>query len=182
MKAAFLTGHGGNEVVTIGERERPPRAPGELTPVSVFNALLATRESTDDTVDLDGARLLVEHRADGRFLKRHRREGLPHAGYTEEYNVNPPGGSRSATETQREERIPADVAFVVGEDGWYSGIDQIRIAYVPGPALTPETLVDLIENVCFCANDDSEADSWDTQHEHFLRDARELAADRKSVV
>ena len=67
-------------------------------------------------------------------------------------------------------------AFVVGEDGWYSGVDQIRIAFVPGPALTPETLVDLIENVCFCASDDSEADSWDTQHEHFLRDARELAA------
>jgi hypothetical protein len=81
-----------------------------------------------------------------------------------------------ASETQREERIPADVAFVVGEDGWYSGVDQIRIAYVPGPALTPEALVDLIENVCFCASDDSEADSWDTQHEHFLRDARELAA------
>ena len=36
-----------------------------------------------------------------------------------------------------------------------AGIDQIRIAYVPGPALTPETLVDLIENVCFCASDDS---------------------------
>lgn len=81
-----------------------------------------------------------------------------------------------ASETQREERIPADVAFVMGEDGWYSGVDQIRIAFVPGPALTPETLVDLIENVCFCASDDSEADSWDTQHEHFLRDARELAA------
>ena len=81
-----------------------------------------------------------------------------------------------ATETAREERIPADVAFVVNEDGWYSGINQIRIAYVPGDDLTPETLVDLIENVCFCASDDSEADSWDTQHEHFLRDARELAA------
>ena len=42
--------------------------------------------------------------------------------------------------------------------------------------LQVNTLVDLIENVCFCASDDSEADSWDTQHEHFLRDARELAA------
>jgi len=76
-----------------------------------------------------------------------------------------------ATETQREERIPADVAFVVNEDGWYSGVDQIRIAYVPGPDLPPDVLVDLIENVCFCASDDSEADSWDTQHEHFLRDS-----------
>lgn len=30
MKAAFITGHGGNEVVTIGERPRPVREPGEV--------------------------------------------------------------------------------------------------------------------------------------------------------
>ena len=30
MKAAFITGHGGNEVVSVGERPRPPRAPGEV--------------------------------------------------------------------------------------------------------------------------------------------------------
>ena len=30
MKAAFLTGHGGNEVVTVGERPLPPRAPGQV--------------------------------------------------------------------------------------------------------------------------------------------------------
>ncbi|WP_298431555.1 zinc-binding dehydrogenase [Ottowia sp.] len=30
MKAAFLTGHGGNEVVTVGECPLPPRAPGQV--------------------------------------------------------------------------------------------------------------------------------------------------------
>ena len=30
MKAAFLTGHGGNEVVQVGERPLPARAPGEV--------------------------------------------------------------------------------------------------------------------------------------------------------
>ncbi len=30
MKAAYLTGHGGNEVVTVGERPLPPRATGEV--------------------------------------------------------------------------------------------------------------------------------------------------------
>ncbi len=30
MKAAFLTGHGGNEVVAVGERPLPARAPGEV--------------------------------------------------------------------------------------------------------------------------------------------------------
>ena len=30
MKAAYLTGHGGNEVVTVGDRPLPQRAPGEV--------------------------------------------------------------------------------------------------------------------------------------------------------
>ncbi|WP_068809366.1 zinc-binding dehydrogenase [Thauera phenolivorans] len=30
MKAVFITGHGGNEVVEVGERERPARRPGEV--------------------------------------------------------------------------------------------------------------------------------------------------------
>ncbi len=30
MKAAYLTGHGGNDVVTVGERPMPARAPGEV--------------------------------------------------------------------------------------------------------------------------------------------------------
>jgi NADPH:quinone reductase-like Zn-dependent oxidoreductase len=44
MKAAFITGHGGNEVVAIGERPRPRRAPGEV--------LVRMRAATLNRVDL----------------------------------------------------------------------------------------------------------------------------------
>lgn len=38
-------------------------------------------------------------------------------------------------------------------------------------------LVDLLEAVCFCASSDSDADSWNTQHDRFLRDARKAATE-----
>lgn len=44
MKAAYITGHGGNEVVSIGERPRPKRAPGEV--------LVRMRAATLNRVDL----------------------------------------------------------------------------------------------------------------------------------
>ncbi|WP_238446596.1 zinc-binding dehydrogenase [Azohydromonas australica] len=44
MKAAFITGHGGNEVVAIGERPLPTRAPGEV--------LVRVRAATLNRVDL----------------------------------------------------------------------------------------------------------------------------------
>ncbi|MBA4114773.1 MAG: NADPH:quinone reductase, partial [Verminephrobacter sp.] len=30
MKAAYITGHGGNEVVQVGQREKPAAAPGQV--------------------------------------------------------------------------------------------------------------------------------------------------------
>ncbi|MBR8257237.1 zinc-binding dehydrogenase [Burkholderia ambifaria] len=44
MKAAFITGHGGNEVVEVGERPMPVRAPGEV--------LVRLRAATLNRVDL----------------------------------------------------------------------------------------------------------------------------------
>lgn len=44
MKAAFLTGHGGNEVVEIGERPRPVRSAG--------NVLISLKAATLNRVDL----------------------------------------------------------------------------------------------------------------------------------
>ena len=44
MKAAFITGHGGNEVVQIGERPKPVRGPGEV--------LVRMRAATLNRVDL----------------------------------------------------------------------------------------------------------------------------------
>ena len=47
MKAVYITGHGGNEVVTVGERPMPHRQPGEVlvrmhaaTKPQVFGLLL----------------------------------------------------------------------------------------------------------------------------------------------
>ena len=44
MKAAFITDHGGNEVVQVGERSLPPRAPGEV--------LVRVQAATLNQVDL----------------------------------------------------------------------------------------------------------------------------------
>ncbi len=44
MKAAFLTGHGGNEVVQVGDRDLPKRAPGEV--------LIRIKAATLNQVDL----------------------------------------------------------------------------------------------------------------------------------
>lgn len=44
MKAAFITGHGGNEVVQVGERSLPPRSPGEV--------LVRVQAATLNQVDL----------------------------------------------------------------------------------------------------------------------------------
>lgn len=44
MRAAFLTGHGGNEVVSFGERPTPDRAPGDV--------LVAMKAATLNRVDL----------------------------------------------------------------------------------------------------------------------------------
>ena len=44
MKAAFLIGHGGNEVVAVGERPAPRRSPGEI--------LIRMRAATVNRVDL----------------------------------------------------------------------------------------------------------------------------------
>jgi NADPH:quinone reductase-like Zn-dependent oxidoreductase len=44
MKAVYLTGHGGNEVVAIGERPRPVRRAGDV--------LVRLRAATVNRVDL----------------------------------------------------------------------------------------------------------------------------------
>ena len=44
MRAAFLIGHGGNEVVAVGERPAPRRSPGEI--------LIRMKAATVNRVDL----------------------------------------------------------------------------------------------------------------------------------
>ncbi len=71
---------------------------------------------------------------------------------------------------------PAIVAFGCDDDIWFDTIEHLRIAWT-GDTLTPDDLVDLLEKVAFCPSDDSGADSWETQYDYFLREARSLATE-----
>ncbi|MDT0576388.1 hypothetical protein RM533_09330 [Croceicoccus sp. F390] len=75
----------------------------------------------------------------------------------------------------RRERVTADLVLTFPDGCCSDGIEDVSIAYLPSDGMQPEGLVDLLDNACFSAWNDSDADSWDTQHDRFLRDARELA-------
>ena len=80
MKAAFLTGHGGNEVVQVGERPLPARGPGEVR-VRLHAATLnrvdlymrdsgaGITHSIPQILGLDGAGVIDELDADEPLLK-----------------------------------------------------------------------------------------------------------------
>lgn len=80
MKAAYLTGHGGNEVVTVGERPLPQRAPGEVR-VRLHAATLnrvdlymrdsgaGITHSIPQTMGVDGAGVIDEVGADEPTLR-----------------------------------------------------------------------------------------------------------------
>ena len=70
-----------------------------------------------------------------------------------------------------------DVALIEDHDMWFGALDNVRIAWTKSETLNPETLVLLLDDALFCASDDSECDSWDTQHERFERDAQKLATE-----
>ena len=80
MQAAYLTGHGGNEVVAIGARPRPQRRPGELLvrmrAASVNRVDLYMRDSgagithrLPQIMGVDGAGIVEEADADEAYLK-----------------------------------------------------------------------------------------------------------------
>lgn len=89
---------------------------------------------------------------------------------TLEYAITAQGAKDAPRET-----IETDVVFAFPDGCCSDGIDDVSIAFVKSEALTPDNLVDLLDNACFSAWNDSDADSWDTQHDRFLRDAREIA-------
>ncbi|MFD1712005.1 zinc-binding dehydrogenase [Ottowia sp. GY511] len=80
MKAAYLTGHGGNEVVAVGERPLPQRAPGEVR-VRLHAATLnrvdlymrdsgaGITHSIPQTMGVDGAGVIDEVGADEPSLR-----------------------------------------------------------------------------------------------------------------
>lgn len=80
MRAAFITGHGGNEVVQIGQRPEPIRAPGEIlvrVKAATLNRVdLYMRDSgagithtLPQIMGLDGAGVVEEVGADERGIK-----------------------------------------------------------------------------------------------------------------
>ncbi|WP_374264737.1 zinc-binding dehydrogenase [Zoogloea sp.] len=80
MKAVFITGHGGNEVVQIGDRPRPTRRPGEalirlhaatLNQVDLYmrNSGAGITHTLPQIMGLDGAGVVEEVDADEPLLK-----------------------------------------------------------------------------------------------------------------
>ncbi|CCW17322.1 hypothetical protein EBBID32_16610 [Sphingobium indicum BiD32] len=70
--------------------------------------------------------------------------------------------------------VPAPVVIEY-DDGHFWSFEEANILLASPGAVSPEELVALLEASCFCASDDREADSWETQNNRFLLDAREMA-------
>ena len=70
--------------------------------------------------------------------------------------------------------VPAPVVIEYDEGSYWS-FEEANILLASREAVSPEELVDLLEASCFCASDDRDADSWETQNDRFLLDAKEMA-------
>lgn len=79
------------------------------------------------------------------------------------------GGEQTKTQSQRI-AIPM---LVCRNDGY--GLDDAIILVADGADVSPAALAWLIETSIFCADDDHDCDSWETQHRGFEEAARDLA-------
>ena len=79
------------------------------------------------------------------------------------------GGARPET------LIVAAPVVIEYDEAHHWGFEEANVLIVSRDAVTPDELVDLLEAACFCASEDREADSWETQNDRFLLDAREMA-------
>lgn len=70
--------------------------------------------------------------------------------------------------------FPAEV-LIAPDDGWSADLDETLILLAPGCSIDPNDLADLLEAGCFCACDDVDNDSWQTQQRNFLIQARQIA-------
>lgn len=71
-------------------------------------------------------------------------------------------------------KIAAPV-FVDYDEGDCWNVEEANILLASPEAVTPEDLAGLLDGICFSSSDDRDADSWETQHDRFLLDAREIA-------
>lgn len=70
--------------------------------------------------------------------------------------------------------IPADV-LILPDDGWSSDLDTVMVLLTQSCTIDPEDLAILLEDACFCAGDDADHDSWETQWREFRMRARQVA-------
>ncbi|RQW46139.1 ATP-binding protein [Novosphingobium sp. LASN5T] len=70
--------------------------------------------------------------------------------------------------------LPVDV-LILPEDGWSTDLDETVILLSPKCAIDPCDLADLLIDICFCACDDVDADSWETQQRNFQMRAGQIA-------
>ena len=87
-----------------------------------------------------------------------------------EYTIDEQGAN-----TRESESVPADLVFTFPDGYCSDGLEDVTMAFVRSDKLDPATLVEILDQACFSAWEDGEADSWDTQHDRFRRDAREFA-------
>ncbi|PBN42954.1 ATP-binding protein [Sphingobium sp. D43FB] len=81
--------------------------------------------------------------------------------------ITGPSGDTSATIT-----APAVIEY---DDSSCWDVEEAAVIIASPEAVTAEDIVDLLEGTCFSPSEDRDADSWDTQHDRFLLDAREIA-------
>jgi hypothetical protein len=82
--------------------------------------------------------------------------------------------TRCAASGAQTHTIPCDVLIAAG-DSWAGDLRDTVILLATGSTITPGELASLIEDACFCARDDCDDDSWDTQHSYFVMVARQTA-------
>lgn len=70
--------------------------------------------------------------------------------------------------------IPADV-LILPDDGWSCDLDTVVVLLTQICTIDPEDLAILLEDACFCAGDDADNDSWETQWREFRMRARQVA-------
>lgn len=69
---------------------------------------------------------------------------------------------------------PLIVAF---DDASCWGVEEAAVLFASREAVNADEIVELLEGICFSPSDDRDADSWDTQHDWFLTNAREIAVE-----
>lgn len=93
------------------------------------------------------------------------------AGITLDVVVSP---SRVAAEGGVPHSLPAQI-LIAPDDVWSADLDDTVILLSSGCSVEPNDLANLLEDICFCACDDSDADSWSTQQRNFEMQARQIA-------